>query len=161
MYSYCLRMYSFRVACKKSYGLGSRWQRDALRASSFLQCFKCINHISCSAWWLLKWDCILPNARLSLCFALKETYLIADRGESIRQFLWFCIPARAGMLTPLWCTALLTSFSLWSEEVTRAFTASCCHKAEGLKIDMSTSALCSQGAESKPAPKSETELCWM
>lgn len=30
-----------------------------------------------------------------------STYLIADRGESIRQFLWFCIPARAGMLTPL------------------------------------------------------------
>lgn len=38
-----------------------------------------------------------------------------------------------------------------------AFAASCCLKAEGLKIDMSTSALCSQDVENKPAPKSETE----
>ena len=38
-----------------------------------------------------------------------------------------------------------------------ALAASCSCKAEGLKIDMSTSAPCSQEVENKPAPKSGTE----
>lgn len=52
---------------------------------------------------------------------------------------------------------LLTSFSLCSEEIVGAFAASRCCQSEGLKIDMSTSAPCSQDVENKPAPKSGTE----
>lgn len=60
------------------------------------------------------------------------------------------------MLKSVCYTILLMNFLLCSKEIMGAFAASCCLKAEGLKIDMSTSALCSQDVENKPAPKSET-----
>lgn len=57
------------------------------------------------------------------------------------------------MLTSV-SSAALPSFSLCSENTVGDFAASCCCKAEGLKVGRRISAVSSQEVENKAAPKS-------